>query len=171
MIRTFIDRIIKRLQHFKSSLDNGLSTTAFTFPSTDCMHAHVHSDLMLRNSSESNRHGHSSFHLVHVRKSSAAIHDFDTSGGYRSYEEQGKDLDHRFLSNHLSMSPSVTLDEHKCLRPYFLIRPQSLLVLPNEAGKRRRLVERSIRCRRGLSSQIQVLLQWRSTSDHRLVAQ
>jgi hypothetical protein len=34
---------------------------------------------------------------------------------------------------------SNLLDDNKLVRPYFLIRPQSVLMLPNETGKRMKI--------------------------------
>ncbi|CAF0760352.1 unnamed protein product [Rotaria sp. Silwood1] len=103
VIKTFIDRIIKRLQHFKRSLDNG---------------------------------------LIHVRKKNTLVNGPIISADYRSKSETTRRKNELIQSNDYhhqqNTSWSVTFDgdeENKLVRPYFLIRPQPVLVLPNEIAK------------------------------------
>jgi len=104
VIKTFIDRIIKRLQHFKRSLDSG---------------------------------------LINVRKRNNFVNGPIISADYRSYSEtttrrrQEPDRYHDHVEHQqTSWTPSLnTQEEVKFVRPYFLIRPQSVLLLPNEIAK------------------------------------
>ncbi|CAF2381007.1 unnamed protein product [Rotaria sp. Silwood2] len=103
VIKTFIDRIIKRLQHFKRSLDNG---------------------------------------LIHVRKRNTLVNGPIISADYRSKSEITRRKHEIIQSNdnhrQQNTSWSVTYDaneDSKLVRPYFLIRPQSVLTLPNEIAK------------------------------------
>lgn len=124
VIKTFIDRIIRRLQHFKRSLDNGLSKYRdFHF---------------LINSSCD--------HIVHVRKRNTLMNNGPIiSAEYRSQSETTRrkietdQSTHNYQQEVTSWTPSSDVnEENKIVRPYFLIKPQSVLVLPNEIGKRRK---------------------------------
>ncbi|CAF0790142.1 unnamed protein product [Rotaria sordida] len=103
VIKTFIDRIIKRLQHFKRSLDNG---------------------------------------LIHVRKRNTLVNGPIISADYHSKSEITRRKNESIQSNDYrhqqNTSYSVPFDaneDDKLVRPYFLIRPQPVLVLPNEIAK------------------------------------
>ncbi|CAF0848573.1 unnamed protein product [Adineta ricciae] len=89
VLKTFIDRIIKRLQHFKRSLDHG---------------------------------------LIHVRKRNTLNNGSIITTNYRSCSEAVKrksDLP----------SPWSNTDENRYVQPYFLIKPQTVLMLPTETAK------------------------------------
>ncbi|CAF1176092.1 unnamed protein product [Rotaria sordida] len=89
VIKTFIDRIIKRLQHFKSSLDNG---------------------------------------LIHTRKRNTLVNGSIITADYHSPQE--------ITNRKTNINQSIDfLDENKLVRPYFLIKPQTILMLPNETAK------------------------------------
>ncbi|CAF3391869.1 unnamed protein product [Rotaria sp. Silwood1] len=89
VIKTFVDRIIKRLQHFKSSLDNG---------------------------------------LIHIRKRNTLVNGSIITADYHSPTE--------IIKKQTNINQSVGfVDENKLVRPYFLIKPQTALVLPNEIAK------------------------------------
>ncbi|CAF0864550.1 unnamed protein product [Adineta ricciae] len=104
IIKTFIDRIIKRLQHFKRSLDAG---------------------------------------LIHVRKRNTLVNGPIVNVEYhpqseisRRKNESDQSSDCIPKQQHPLRSPSFdTSEETKHVRPYFLIRPQTVLVLPNEIAK------------------------------------
>ncbi|CAF2779310.1 unnamed protein product [Rotaria sp. Silwood2] len=89
VIKTFIDRIIKRLHHFKSSLDNG---------------------------------------LIHIRKRNTLVNGSIITADYHSSVEMTK------RKTNINQSVNI-VDENKLVRPYFLIKPQTVLVLPNESAK------------------------------------
>ncbi|CAF1333463.1 unnamed protein product [Adineta steineri] len=89
VIKTFIDRIIKRLQHFKRSLDNG---------------------------------------LISVRKRNTLTNGSIVTTNHQSRSEMTKRKSDIYSS-------LINDDENKYIRPYFLIKPQTVLVLPNETAK------------------------------------
>ncbi len=64
------------------------------------------------------------FYIVHVRKRSTLMNGSIISA------------DHDTTKFNQS---SNLLDDNKLVRPYFLIRPQSVLMLPNETGKRMKI--------------------------------
>ena len=80
--------------------------------------------------------------LVHVRKRNNLVNGPIVSADYRSYSETTRrrpepDLyqDRVDERQQTSWTPSLhTQEETKFVRPYFLIRPQSVLLLPNETG-------------------------------------
>ncbi|UJR35505.1 hypothetical protein I4U23_028259 [Adineta vaga] len=103
IIKTFIDRIIKRLQHFKRSLDAGL--------------IHVRKRNTLVNGPIVNVDYHAQSEITQRKN------EYDQSSDYIPKQQPLR-------------SPSIdTNEETKLVRPYFLIRPQSVLVLPNETAK------------------------------------
>ncbi|UJR10433.1 hypothetical protein I4U23_014637 [Adineta vaga] len=90
VLKTFIDRIIKRLQHFKRSLDHG---------------------------------------LIHVRKRNTLNNGSIITTNYQSSSEVVQ------RKADLTSSSLVNTEESKYVPPYFLIKPQTVLMLPNETAK------------------------------------
>ena len=66
--------------------------------------------------------------IVHIRKRNNLVNGSIITANYNSQNEtMNKQIDvYRSLD---------TTNENKFVRPYFLIRPQSVLMLPNETGK------------------------------------
>ena len=118
VIKTFIDRIIKRLQHFKRSLDAGLSASLL-FPGES-----IEPFLCI---------------AVHVRKRNTLVSGPIVSADYHSHSETTRRKHERRQQNDQVKSsrtaPSHVEEESQFVRPYFLIRPQSVILLPNETGK------------------------------------
>ncbi|CAF3310005.1 unnamed protein product [Rotaria socialis] len=102
-IKIFIDRIIRRLQHFKRSLDGGLT--------------HVRKRNTLVNGSIITADYHSKNAITRRKKELVSSNDYNRQ------------------QNTLRSSSFDTNEENKLVRPYFLIRPQSVLLLPNEIAK------------------------------------
>ncbi len=66
--------------------------------------------------------------IVHVRKRNTLMNGSIISA------------DNEIAKGKISFNPSLNaIDDNKLVRPYFLIRPQTVLMLPNEIGK---LIER-----------------------------
>ena len=130
IIKTFIDRIIKRLQHFKRSLDAGLSTCYSIY------------SLNFQQNDDFNYANFSFYLLVHVRKRNTLVNGPIVNVEYRPQSETSRRKNESDQSSdcipkqqHPLRSPSFdTNEETKHVRPYFLIRPQTVLVLPNEIG-------------------------------------
>ena len=114
-MKSLIDRIVQRLLHFQCSLDSGRSTRLstsrfFLLRVSCCMSSDINSlALSLIHCTRLSR-------LVHLRKRHTLIDETftKTTTTTREYEVE---------------------EAAKCVRPYFLIRPQTALVLPNETGK------------------------------------
>ncbi len=68
------------------------------------------------------------FIIVHVRKRNTLVNGCIISSEYPSQSEM--------IKRKTYINPSlISVDENKHVRPYFLIRPQTVLMLPNETGK------------------------------------
>jgi hypothetical protein len=68
------------------------------------------------------------FVIVHVRKRNTLVNGCIISSEYPSQSEM--------IKRKTYINPSlINVDENKHVRPYFLIRPQTVLMLPNETGK------------------------------------
>jgi len=82
------------------------------------------------------------FNLVHVRKRNTLVNgpivtaDYHTKSEITRRKTESDQSNDYFRQQNTVKSPSIDTDEEsKLVRPYFLIRPQSVLVLPNESGR------------------------------------
>jgi len=95
------------------------------------MHVHGFSECIF-NKQKKNRLSHIHtfflFIIVHVRKRNTLVNGCIISSEYPSQSEM--------IKRKTYINPSlINVDENKHVRPYFLIRPQTVLMLPNETGK------------------------------------
>jgi len=86
-------------------------------------------------------------YLVHVRKRNTLVNGPIVTADYHTKSEitrRKTELDQPndyFRQQNTVQSPSIDTDEEsKHVRPYFLIRPQSVLVLPNESGRLTKII-------------------------------
>jgi hypothetical protein len=107
------------------------------------------SDLLLRDSVH-DQNGHHD--LVHVRKRNQLVNGSILSVDHRSQSEstRRKRRSDRPKDGHdQDRVPSVALtnipEDNKTAQPYFLIQPQSVVVLPNETGRSARQCDAAVR--------------------------
>ena len=80
--------------------------------------------------------------VVHVRKRNTLVNGPIVTGDHVSHSETAKRKHRRHEAREYNVqqntswiAPPDVNEETKLVRPYFLIRPQSVLLLPNETGK------------------------------------
>jgi hypothetical protein len=77
--------------------------------------------------------------LVHVRRRNTLVNGPIVTADYRSYSETTRRKHERDQLSDQQTSPLTPSSDHqeesKSVRPYFLIKPVSVILLPNETGK------------------------------------